>query len=643
MICVQNCGNTSDNIFYKKEKNMKTKIISFLLAMIMVIGMLASCGETPDAGNNGGGNSGENGGNGGNDGDGGNGGNNGGDSGDENIETEIEYNPTWKKTPINYELSLATDSGQFPAGTKRYYAGDYDSTKILDQSIKDRNAAAAKAANVQVKFSYLEDVKGNDWSASVDKIYKNSTTYNAGESIDIYCNFTYDLTCASVKNCFANLKSNSAATNTTYGSGKNYFRFNEADYNFESENYFDSKVGEGYFYQYMLSLTLSDDKVYVLGSNYCTDLVRAFHVVPVNIELMNTLEDKMLPKGYKDLEGNDIVKTADMNNIQYFYELVWNGHWTYDTLAKFSNGIFSDTNTEVAEGALGSSDIGDTLGFAFASNGGLPPSGVLFTSTVTILDKVAISDERKAEIIADKSDDDKIDLAAYIAGNNLVTYPETNSDLVAFADALNKLISDNASSGIAVVGTGIRESFVAGTLLFGGVISLGSLEDADYQGLRTGLGFGIVPMPVYQAGDDYQTFVHNNSRTIAIARMTTVFEQCAAYLDYVSRTSSEILEMYYTQELAQAVDSDTGSDDNARMLVYIRNHVRNVFDKTMEDIMADYNDSTDAQASLRRWHEILQRANYQISNMSTVYASNYPSKQGELKNIIAAWNSLGVQ
>ena len=161
--------------------------------------------------------------------------------------------------------------------------------------------------------------------------------------------------------------------------------------------------------------------------------------------------------------------------------------------------------------------------------------------------------------------------------------------------------------------------------------------------MRQGDGFGIVPVPVYQAGDEYQTFVHNNSRIVAIARMTDRFEQCSAYLDYQSTHSAEILEKYYTEELAQSVRSNDGRTDNEDMLTYIRNHVRNVFDKTYEDIMGDYNKDTDAAAALRRWHEVFAGKGFMVTGMSSEYESLIPKKSADLSKVIAEWNKLGTE
>ena len=537
---------------------------------------------------------------------------------------------------------MESDAGQFPSGAERYYAGDGSwkiSTQKIDVMIRRRNDDAMKATKTKINYKYIQEGSGFDWSRSVEEIYKQTRNYSAGSSTDIYSNFVYDLTCAAAKGCFANLKSNTEFSESKYGTGQNYFRFNEADYEFVGESYFDSYVGEGYFYQYMLSLTLSDDKVYCLGSDYCTDLVRAFHVVPVHIDLMNTIDRDDL---VELVQLEDVEFEDDMTNIQFFYEAVWANYWTYNTLLDFSHAVYNDKGVGAVDGSgIAGADITDTLGFALPFKGGLAPSGILYTSSVKIISKQLLTADEKAAYLADP------EKAPYVVGDYYIAYPETNPEFVAFGNALRQLFQSGTNQGVCVVGSttdkkgvgDIRASFVNGTLLFGSVISLGSLEDEDYQSLREGAGFGIVPVPVYRDGDEYQTFVHNNARIVAIATETLLYEQCSAYLDYQSRSSSKILEEYYTVQLAQSLRGET-SNDNEMMLTYIRNHVRDVFDKTFDDVMSDFNAATDDDATYRRWHELIQSQNYQVSDMSQLYNQYKPEKETDLLKVIKAWKDL---
>jgi hypothetical protein len=220
-------------------------------------------------------------------------------------------------------------------------------------------------------------------------------------------------------------------------------------------------------------------------------------------------------------------------------------------------------------------------------------------------------------------------------------------------------MSENSSNGVIYVTNtdstavgaktdllAIRNEFVADNMLFGGIIALGSLEDeSSYQTMRGNgkSGFGIVPVPLYrnrsaEVKDEYNTLVHNLARIVAIAAQTDKFEMCSAFLDYQSRHSADVLNTYYEQNLAASVRGDT-TEDNIKMLTYIRNHVRDCFDKTFEDVIGNYN-SGDKLAAMRRWHEIIRSFNFQVTSMDIEYDRLYLQKMQDIQATLAQWNNL---
>lgn len=578
---------------------MKLKILSLLVAMLAIVCLLASCVDNSGTGGGegtGGGGNGDNGGNGGEVG---------------------EY--YWGSSEILVQLYENDNAGELSSGLKRYYAGKDESAHAeIDKLVKDRNDAATAATGVTPSYSYKNDFA---WGQSFSEIQR---LVSSGDSSapDVYCNFAYDLTSLALRNCFANLYSNTNDELVTYGKGQNYFTFTEEGYVGVGDTYFDSEAGQGYFYDYMQSLAFANpngefDKMYCLASNYCVDLVRAFLVVPVNVKMMNEI-------ALKDSTG-DMDNDGDFD-IEDFYKLVWDGGWTYDVLAKYCNAVFVDNGT-----TAGVADINDTLGAAFGRTSGLTSSGFLYTSSVKIINKVEEG------------------------GKVSYHYPETNTDLINFAAALEKLFSaekstygaagitsvtksevnnaglgDSSSQGELV---GIRQQFANNKMLFGGIIAVGSLEEQVYQDMSDkSLGFGIVPVPLYQEGDEYLTLVHNLARVVAISATTTEFEQCTAFLDYQSTNSREILDAYYTQELVARTSGGLAGNQNKRMLTYIRNHVRDCFDKTYEDVISAYLEGNgDKQAMNNRWHNLLQTNKYMYSGIGYDYSAHRVSKDAELR------------
>ena len=568
---------------------MKSKILCLVISLVMIVCALASC-QLPGQGN--------------------------GNAGDDYEGTEYEV--TWDKTTVIFELTKNSNNDELSSGCERYYAGaSTGNYETIDNSIKSRNAEAYKQANVDVSYIYAGADKTYGWGQNTDRIF-NATQAGGKNAPDMYCNFAYDMTCAAIKGSFANLFS------TAYGNGGNFFAFTKSDYVANSSNYFDAESGQGYFYSYMESLSLSPKKMYCLASNYSTDLVRAFLVVPVNLNLMNSIS----------LEASTGDKTGDQKfDFRDFYELVWAGEWNYANLAKYSNAVYKNLNTNKPEGetAFGDTNLGDVIGFAAGASSGLTSSGILYTTSVKIINKTVNAD-----------------------GTWSFSYPESNTDLNSLADALFNLFTDNASKGIVSITSGdanafagkeegdlkvIRSQFAANNILFGGVISVGSLEDEVYQNMRQDKGFGIVPVPVYKNGDSYQTLVHNIGKVISISATTTDFEQCTAFLDYQSRYSSDILNMYYDEQLASKVEG-AASNDNKKMLTYIRNNVRDCFDKTYEDVIADFTSESTSNSDANKWHTALARAGYRLGDFSQLYGTLYGEKQGNLDKVIEAWNKL---
>ena len=566
---------------------MKTKFLCLVVAMIAVLAMLASCSfgdttETPPGG-------------------------------DPEGEPEIKYDVTWQKTDLVVKLTNHSNSSELTSGCKRYYAGqDTSAFQEIDSNIKTRNQLAQTAANVKLKYEYIEDSESKGWGANINDMVGdvNSGSQNLP---DIYCNFAYDMTCAALRGCFSNL------LKTDYANG-NHFRFVDSDYKkvVGPEDYFNSKAGEGYFYQYMRSLSLTPDtKLYCLASNYTIDVMRAFLVMPVNVEIMNGVSVNDSYAGDRDNDSD--------HDIEDFYDLVWDGEWNYTALASYCNAVFqSGGDTSKPE-----TDLSDNrVGLALGRGSGLTPSALLYTSSVVIFQQNA---------------------------DGSYSYPAENKGLNDFATALNDLVSNNASKGICVVdkaaGTAvvptakteldaIRNRFATNNVLFGGTIMVGSLEDSVYQAMKNnGQGFGIVPVPVYKAGDEYKTLVHNIARIMAISKATSNFAQCSAFLDYQSRTSAEILEDYYGHQLTAAVGGVAG-EQNSKMLTYIRNHVNNCFDKTFEDAISQKAGDTDANASQTRFHGALMNADYKVSSFSTLYNTVVGDKSKHLASVWADWQKL---
>ncbi len=528
-------------------------------------------------------------------------------------EATIDY--PWDETQLLFQMTKNSNQNELSSCCDRYLAGEWDKdTDDLDLLVGERNAAAELETKVSVRYEYYGNTDEYGWSDAVLKINEQVSSSSVKDIPDMFCNFVYDMVAASLNSNFANLFSTVRGGNTytdeDYGvAGGNYFEFVKDDYLEEGQYWPDAEKDRGYMYEYMRSTTLSKTKMYILASDYFTDMVRAFFITPVNIALLEQVGMGITG----DLDGDNKFTLDD------FYAAVKNNEWTYDLVAEYSAAIFSNASNET------NLTLNGTVGFALPV-GGLPASGILYSTNITVVQRNPDPE----------------------TGDFIYNYPDQNPDLAAMAKALGTLmtkpgviapVSDDISKQYGENGKpllAVRTRFCDNYVLFGGIECVGALEELEYQELKTNTGFGVVPVPMYKTpgADDtttYLTSIHNVGRPGAIARTTTKFPQCTAFLNYQSTHSDEILNTYYETRLQYgAAGGETGT---VEMLDFIRNNVRSAFDKTTEDAIG-YKFSTDNI----RWHSCLSRDGYNC-NIIEDYNKSIGQKKEYLTKLQASYDN----
>ena len=515
-------------------------------------------------------------------------------------EEVVDY--PWDSAKILIQMTYCTNNEELPSGCERYLAGeDANAVEEIDSMVAERNTDAFLTTKVQATYQYWPDVaKEYGLGANIERIFTNTSSGSTKDTPDVYNCFVYDMIGTSLKGSLANLYS------TKYGSGElagaNYFEFRDADYNEKEDN-------RGYMYEYMKSTTLSQHKMYVLASDYFIDMIRAFYIVPVNVALLEAaLKSGKVSTG--DYDDNGVL------NIDDFYAEVKDKKWDYNKVAEYSAAIYANDS-----GVTGGS-IEDQLGFAAAANG-LSTSGMLYTTDITIINR---------------DWDENVNDYKY-------SYPTDNQKLYQMCDNLTALFNKKGvfcvSSNYKTYGEtpllAIRKRFCDSKVLFGGVILLGSLEFEAYQILKAGDGFGVVPVPFYheveyESDENYLTSIHNVGRPGGIAKNTTKFAQCTAFLNYQSTHSTDILNFYYDYKLQY--DVGDGSPGTVYMLQYIRENVRSSFDKNFEDAIGSKNES-----SSDRWATIIASNNYKI-DIRTDYTTLSVVKDGQLKSLVKEYDQF---
>ncbi len=530
---------------------------------------------------------------------------------DPDHEEKIEWweDITYDETDLIFMMTNCSNREELSSGCERYLAGEGGDvgTENIDILVRNRNDNAYDLTNVNVTYKYYDDNAELFGFSRMYDVIEREVFAADSSTPDIYCNWITDLLICSLKGCFANVYS------THYGYGT-----------YAGENYF-TLANNGYMQELMESLTLSESKMYVIASDYFIDIIRSLFVIPVNVTLFNEIAVKMYPEVSNPTFDTFLeeVKPCDCTNenaVTRCTEHCAEVGWTYDRLLEFSETIYMTNETGTNE------NINSRLGFALGANG-QPAAGLIYSSSVNIIKKAWNDDE----------------------GAYNYSYPSNNTDLYDLFDKISNMIDINGVYYVTSADANslnfegpktpllaIRNQFTCDKLLFGGIVMLGSLEYQSYQEMKTSTrgGFGIVPVPVFRAGDDYKTQPHVVARAGAINRNTTKFVQCSAFIQYQSSHSKAIVEDYYEYTLVtNAATGETVNVGNLDMIRYMRQNMGSSMDKFFEDAIGFMYADVDDDFYRNRYHILLADNGYQFSGIRTKYEELQPVKAAALANL----------
>ena len=501
---------------------------------------------------------------------------------------------------ILIEMNLDSSNGELTDLTKRYMAGMADEGQVLnsrlDQFVYDRNIAAYTATNMTVNYVFIEEGTYT-WNKYHGPI-SNAIAAPTEETPDVYCGLAWDLGACAAKGDFVNLMS------TNRGQGNNYFTFNEDNYNAEYDD-------EGYFYELMTSMSPVDDKMYIYASNYSIDVIRAIYCIPVSITLLESLGlDKIAQTdsafNYKwDSDDNGVW------NVDDFYDIVLTKNWTYDMLGILGGAVYSN-DSESAE-----PNLNDTLGFVYDWYKGLQCAGVIFSNDIQLFEKTYNAD-----------------------GTPVYSVPDTNDAFIELVDEFGSIFNYdgnitmyNTPSGYNSVLEGIRGRFSEDKILFGGIITVGALDYAEYQGMEG--GFGIVPVPLANNTKEYVSAIHNIARVMGIAKTTTKFEQITAFLDYQALNSDEVMATYYS--LLQ-YDTVGGEQYNIAVLDILRNSLGDNSKQYLENQI--HTKPSGISVSIDRWSKFLYKETFDTEALRNQYNESISNKETALAELVAIYQAF---
>ena len=539
-------------------------------------------------------------------GSGGSGGNSGGNTGtgSDNWWDAIKYD----ETELRMQMTKCSNNGELIPGCEKYLAGSgaYATESRIDELIAQRNDSAYRDTKVNLEYVYCSD--------SYDIFgYTNTSDYiaaecmsNSSQSPDIFCNWMTDLTVCSLKGCFANLFS------AQYGEG-----------DYIGENYFALNM-EGYMPDLMSSLSLSTNKWYVIASDYFMDIIRSEYVIPVNVSLFREIAGTNLYPAGTFVDINALMNEANVCSCDREICKCTDGTWTYDRLIQFSEAAYRLNGTSSTE------SLNSVLGFALDDTPA--PARALVHSSTNIIQKWWEQDYHKYSYHYPQ------EYTSLSALFDKVTQM-VDTDGIYFVTSEEAVDADSLTSHLA-----IRQKFANGSLLFGGITTLGALEDPEYRGMMTTEqgGFAILPVPKLNESCKYSTQLHVTAKMGAIRVNTEKFVQCSAFLNYQTIHSSGIVEEYYTSNFVHGDTDKNVVTANLDMLHFIRRNLRSALDATYEDVLDIlYEDVNGEYYALDRYHQLLVDNGYRYNLAdSGKYLIYQPMKDHRMQDIINEYDKL---
>ena len=277
---------------------MKTRLISLFLVLVMVLAMLVACGDKPTP-----------------------------DDGEVDDDGDIGGAPTsnwWDNLDFDKTLTImisnAVDNELTPGGDSYMKGPDLKldesggSFEKVQNAVYDRNRAAKKNLGVELEYIYCQAV----WGSVMGEIRNKENSGNG--TADMYCDLMYDLVALSVEpGMFSNLLKYTTKDDAKLGKD-NYVG-----------GFLDIRAKNGYYVDFMNDMALSNDKMFLLASDYYLDVLRAMLVMPFNLQMYV-----------------DRIDSTDTNG-ESLYAMVEEGEWTWDKLMSMSSVYTGSGNASLAE------------------------------------------------------------------------------------------------------------------------------------------------------------------------------------------------------------------------------------------------------------------------------------------------------
>ena len=455
-------------------------------------------------------------------------------------------------------------------------------TPPIQQMVYDRNRAADALLGTTTEFVFW-DLEFGEQQPQIDLVVKG----NAVDAPDLFVNMLNDLSHEMMNGAFKDVWSIPGS----------FFDFST----------------EGWLRTWMRNMSFTDDRAYLLGSDYFIDILRAMSVIPFNKTMMDKNAVKLAPAVIG--EDEDPLGEGEKLSVRFF-DLVERGDWTWDVLGKLCEAIWEDSDGD------GADSIRDRLGILTDSFGGDAACGFVYSSGVQVTEAYPIEDPT-----SEYNEKQWIKYADTSEGLNLIFEKVKNVFVGAgsLTTAFDRPYNTPEQPGLSYHYT----KFAAGEVLFIGSLLLGALENDTIQQMQD--IYSVVPCPKADASKPYNTIIYNSGDVGAInvnigprkAKTLT------AYLQYCTEHSGAIREQFLENVMKYKVTTyDQGTD---RMLNIIYDGIMWGRDKTVEDLNNE-----------PRWHGLMRSNAFTVGAdfISQQYESFRTMKQNLLNKTMEKWYTL---
>ncbi len=432
------------------------RLVSLLLVLVMITLALASCGggDTPDvttakpSGNQG------------------------------NTQTtskwdDVNFNGETLYINMNEYVFGAVTSAGADLSNKFLVGPDDYTTDAVQNAVYDRNIKVLNTLGLDVKYSYEGSM-----STKIAPVIEAWVLAATEDTPDIVVTMNYALIRAALSGNLRNVLDKSEA---------NYFDFEDSHW----------------YKDFMKGTSLSNDKLYMLSSDYFIDEFRMSFITMVNVDLYNEV-------------------FANEGGIDSFYELIEAGDWNYDELERTAQLAYIDAGT------IGQKDAEDTFGILAPSD--FSPRSFFYSSA--------------------------LDIFSYDE-NGTPSYVTDITELHNYTDKIQRLINQDFSE-FSLNQTLSMDAFINGAAPYNTSQYLLSLEGSAVQTMGSGQAVAVIPFPKYDSDNDYQTLVSDNACGGAILMCSPKFSAASAFIQMATEESGEVFKQYYEVALKYKLSSGSG-------------------------------------------------------------------------------------